>query len=97
MPVPAAIALPRTLSELLDEAVASSQGRLPFLGVRTSSTRSVSLTMAEFGAAVGNAASMAAAVEPAPGRVTGRAGSRVCRSAVRGQSRTSSSSRSTSG
>ena len=65
MPVPpAAIALPRTLSELLDEAVASS-GDAPFLGVRTSSTRSVSLTMAEFGAAVGNAAArLAAAVEP---------------------------------
>jgi len=61
---PAAIALPRTLSELLDEAVASS-GNAPFLGVRTSSTRSVSLTMAEFGAAVGNAAArLAAAVKP---------------------------------
>ena len=65
MPVPpASIALPRTLSELLDEAVSSS-GDAPFLGVRTSSTRSVSLTMAEFGAAVGNAAArLAAAVKP---------------------------------
>ena len=64
MPVPPAIALPRTLSELLEEAVSSS-GDAHFLGVRTSSTRDFSMTMAEFGVAVGNAAArMAAAVPP---------------------------------
>jgi hypothetical protein len=66
---PAAIALPRTLSELLDEAVASS-GNAPFLGVRTSSTRSVSLTMAEFGIAVGNAAARLAAAVPPGARMS---------------------------
>jgi long-chain acyl-CoA synthetase len=61
---PAAVALPRTLTELLAEAVATS-GDAPFLGVRTSSTREVSMTMAEFGRAVGNAAArLAAAAEP---------------------------------
>jgi long-chain acyl-CoA synthetase len=64
IPNPAAIHLPRTLTELLDDAVASS-GNAPFLGVRTSSSREVSLTMAEFGVAVANAAArLAAAVEP---------------------------------
>ncbi len=61
---PATVVLPRTLTELLDEAVATS-GPAPFLGVRTSSTRGVSMTMGEFGAAVANAsARLAAAVEP---------------------------------
>jgi long-chain acyl-CoA synthetase len=61
---PAATVLPRTLTELLDEAVASF-GHAPFLGVRTSSVREVSMTMAEFGAAASNAAArLAAAVAP---------------------------------
>jgi long-chain acyl-CoA synthetase len=63
-PAPAPIALPATLSELLDAAVARS-GNAPFLGVRTSTARDVSLTLAEFGAAVEHAAArLAAAVEP---------------------------------
>ena len=62
--LPAAVTLPRTLTELLDEAVATS-GPAPFLGVRTSSAREVSMTMAEFGKAVANAsARLAAAIEP---------------------------------
>jgi len=61
---PAATVLPGTLSALLDEAVASS-GNAPFLGVRTSSTRELSMSMAEFGAAVSNAAArLAAAAAP---------------------------------
>ena len=64
VPNPAAIHLPPTLTELLDEAVASS-GNAPFLGVRTSSVRELSMTMSEFGAAVSNAAArLAAAAEP---------------------------------
>jgi long-chain acyl-CoA synthetase len=63
-PVAAAAVLPRTLPELLDEAVAESASA-PFLGVRSSSTREISLTMAEFGRAVANAAArLAAAAEP---------------------------------
>ena len=68
MPVPAAIVLPRTLSELLDEAVARS-GNAHFLGVRTSSTRDFSMTMAEFGVAVGNAAARLAAAVPPGARI----------------------------
>ncbi len=61
---PAATVLPRTLTQLLEAAVASA-GNAPFLGVRTSSTRELSMTMAEFGAAVSNAAArLAAAVAP---------------------------------
>jgi acyl-CoA synthetase (AMP-forming)/AMP-acid ligase II len=61
---PAAVTLPRTLTELLDDAVATS-GPAPFLGVRTSSAREFSMTMAEFGQAVANAAArLAAAIEP---------------------------------
>jgi long-chain acyl-CoA synthetase len=61
---PAATTLPPTLTGLLDEAVAA-WGHAPFLGVRTSSARELSMTMAEFGAAVSNAAArMAAAVAP---------------------------------
>ena len=65
MPVPPQpVVLPRTLTGLLDDAVARS-GPAPFLGVRTSSAREVSLTMAEFGRAVSNAAAhLVAAVEP---------------------------------
>ncbi len=63
-PTPAATVLPLTLTELLDEAVASF-GHAPFLGVRTSSVREVSMTMAEFGVGVSNAAArLAAAVAP---------------------------------
>jgi long-chain acyl-CoA synthetase len=62
--LPAATVLPRTLTELLDDAVATS-GPAPFLGVRTSTAREVSMTMAEFGAAVANAAArLADALEP---------------------------------
>ncbi len=58
------IPLPATLPALLDEAVAAA-GDAPFLGVRTSSTRGISMTMAEFGTATGNAAArLAAAVAP---------------------------------
>ena len=58
------IPLPATLPALLDEAVAAA-GEAPFLGVRTSSTREISMTMAEFGAAAANAAArLAAAVAP---------------------------------
>ena len=61
---PAPIALPSTLPELLDGAVASA-GSAPFLGVRTSTSREASMTMTEFGAAVANAsARLAAAVAP---------------------------------
>jgi long-chain acyl-CoA synthetase len=61
---PAAVTLPPTLTELLDEAAAAS-GPEPFLGVRTSTTREVSMTLAEFAVAVGNAAArLAAAVQP---------------------------------
>jgi len=61
---PAAVTLPRSLTELLDDAVATS-GPAPFLGVRTSSAREVSMTMAEFGRAVANAAArLASAIEP---------------------------------
>lgn len=61
---PAPIALPSTLPELLDGAVASA-GSAPFLGVRTSTSRDASMTMTEFGAAVANAsARLAAAVAP---------------------------------
>ncbi len=61
---PAATSLPPTLTGLLDRAVATT-GDAPFLGVRSSSTREVSLTMAEFGRAVANAAArLAAAVGP---------------------------------
>ena len=63
-PIPQPSVLPPTLTGLLEEAVATS-GNAPFLGVRTSSAREVSLTMAEFGAAVDNAAArLAAAAEP---------------------------------
>ncbi len=56
--------LPATLSGLLDDAVAAA-GDAPLLGVRTSSTREISMTMAEFGTAVDHAAArLAAAVEP---------------------------------
>lgn len=56
--------LPLTLSALLDEAVTKS-GAAPFLGVRTSTTREASMSMAAFGAAVANAAArLAAALEP---------------------------------
>jgi long-chain acyl-CoA synthetase len=59
-----AIALPPTLPELLDRAVATA-GSAPFLGVRTSTTREASLTMTAFGEAVANAsARLAAALEP---------------------------------
>ena len=61
---PAPIALPSTLPELLDGAVASA-GSAPFLGVRTSTSREASMTMTEFGVAVANAsARLAAAVAP---------------------------------
>lgn len=64
LPPPAATVLPLTLTGLLDQAVATS-GDAPFLGVRTSSVREVSMTMAEFGRAVANAAArLAAAAEP---------------------------------
>ena len=63
-PPPVATTLPRTLTGLLEGAVATA-GDAPFLGVRTSSTREISLTMAEFGLAVSNAAArLAAAVAP---------------------------------
>jgi long-chain acyl-CoA synthetase len=62
--LPASITLPPTLPGLLEEAVARA-GSAPFLGVRTSTTRGESLTMAAFGEAVENAAArLAAAVEP---------------------------------
>jgi long-chain acyl-CoA synthetase len=62
---PAALpVLPRTLPQLLARAIAA-QGEAPFLGVRTSTTREQSLTFAEFGAAVDNAAArLAAALQP---------------------------------
>ena len=62
--LPASITLPPTLPGLLEEAVARA-GSAPFLGVRTSTTRGESLTMAAFGEAVENAAArLAAAIEP---------------------------------
>ena len=62
--LPASITLPTTLPGLLEVAVARA-GAAPFLGVRTSTTRGESLTMAAFGEAVENAAArLAAAVEP---------------------------------
>ena len=58
------IPLPATLSGLLDDAVAAG-GDAPLLGVRSSSVRKISMTMAEFGTAVDHAAArLAAAVEP---------------------------------
>jgi len=58
------LALPLTLTALLDEAVAEAAAA-PFLGVRTSTAREVSMTMGEFGAAVHNAsARLAASLEP---------------------------------
>jgi long-chain acyl-CoA synthetase len=49
---------------MLERAIAT-QGAAPFLGVRTSTTREQSLTFAEFGAAVENAAArLAAALQP---------------------------------
>lgn len=58
------LALPTTLSGLLDDAVAAS-GDAPILGVRSSSVREISMAMAEFGTAVDHAAArLAAAVEP---------------------------------
>ncbi len=61
---PVATPRPDTLTGLLERAVARA-GDAPFLGVRSSSTREVSLTMAEFGRAVSNAAArLAAAVAP---------------------------------
>jgi len=57
-------ALPPTLPQLLERAV-SSQRNAAFLGVRTSTAREESLTFAEFGAAVDNAAArLAAALRP---------------------------------
>ena len=58
------VTLPATLPELLDDAIASL-GDAPFLGVRTSTTRELSMTYREFGVAVDNAsARLAAAVDP---------------------------------
>ena len=60
----AVAALPTTLPELLARAIAL-HGPRPFLGVRTSTAREQSLTFAEFGHAVENAAArLAAAVAP---------------------------------
>jgi long-chain acyl-CoA synthetase len=57
-------ALPPTLPQLLDRAIAA-QAKALFLGVRTSTAREQSLTFAEFGAAVDNAAArLAAALQP---------------------------------
>jgi long-chain acyl-CoA synthetase len=62
-PSPAVI-LPPTLPELLAEAIAA-RGSAPFLGVRTSIAREQSLTFAEFGHAVDNAAArLAGAAAP---------------------------------
>lgn len=64
-PTPAPVAaLPPTLPQLLEGAIAA-HGGAPLLGVRTSTTREQSLTFAEFGAAVDNAAArLAAALRP---------------------------------
>jgi long-chain acyl-CoA synthetase len=64
-PAPARVAaLPPTLPQLLEGAIAA-QGKALFLGVRTSTAREQSLTFAEFGAAVDNAAArLAAALQP---------------------------------
>ncbi len=57
-------ALPPTLAQVLADAIAR-HGPRPFLGVRTSAAREKSLTFAEFGEAVGNAAArLAAALGP---------------------------------
>jgi long-chain acyl-CoA synthetase len=62
--LPALPALPPTLPLLLEREIAA-QGSAPFLGVRTSTTREQSLTFAEFGVAVENAAArLAAALQP---------------------------------
>jgi len=62
--LPALPALPPTLPGLLEREIAA-QGSAPFLGVRTSTTREQSLTFAEFGAAVQNAAArLAGALRP---------------------------------
>jgi long-chain acyl-CoA synthetase len=62
--LPALSTLPPTLPGLLEREIAA-QGSAPFLGVRTSTTREQSLTFAEFGAAVRNAAArLAGALRP---------------------------------
>ncbi len=77
VPVPASIAvpalnpvpvLPPTLPQLLAAAIAKG-GSAPFLGVRTSTTRDRSLTFAEFGVAVDNAAARLADAIPQGARV----------------------------
>jgi long-chain acyl-CoA synthetase len=65
---PEAVVLPDTLEGLLDDAVRTA-GDAPFLGVRTSSTREVSLTMRQFADAVANAAARLAHAVPAGARV----------------------------
>lgn len=63
MTEPAASALPSTLPELLDRAVAR-HGEAPFIGVRTSRARERTLTFAEFGVAVERASARLAAAVP---------------------------------
>jgi long-chain acyl-CoA synthetase len=61
---PIAPSLPPTLPQMLERAIAA-QGAVPFLGVRTSTTREQSLTFAAFGAAVEHAAArLAEALQP---------------------------------
>ncbi len=60
--------LPLTLSELLGRAIAA-RGAAPFLGVRTSTAREESLTLAAFGVAVEHAAARLAAALPPGARV----------------------------
>jgi long-chain acyl-CoA synthetase len=68
-PTPARVAaVPPTLPQLLQRAIAA-QGKAPFLGVRTSTAREQSLTFAEFGAAVDNAAARLAAALGSGSRV----------------------------
>ncbi len=56
--------VPDTLTALLEEALVG-RGDAPFLGVRTSRARELSMTMGQFGDAVANAsARLAAALEP---------------------------------
>jgi long-chain acyl-CoA synthetase len=57
---PVALALPPTLPELLERAIAAA-GQAPFLGVRTSTTREQSLTFEAFGVAAEHAAARLAA------------------------------------
>jgi long-chain acyl-CoA synthetase len=61
-------ALPGTLTDLLDRAVAL-HGPAPFIGVRTSRARERTLTFAEFGVAVERAAARLAAAVPPGARV----------------------------